>query len=638
MVEKQTLTHHTTKRLPLPFPASHPKHLRRRVPPAALPIVVIGQSLFLLLLAIAYALARSGYPARPLYWVGECGLVAVLVAAVGPLRLGEDAAYGVAFSTGLTSYLAMVLYDPFSFTFLDEYQHLQTATALLRSHSFAVGNTVLQVSPEYPGLEINADLVHRATGLSLVTCAYVTDGIYHVVAVLLVYAICRQLVGDAPAAVVGMAVFTFSPQFQFVDSYFTYSCLAITLGLAALYGTVMSATSPRRGWWWPAVGILCGVGCAVTHHVTSFAVAALFVLVAAVATLGGAWSQARRLWTVALPVAAFTLVWTVVVGTRTIAYLRSGIGGGGGVSSAAPHFAAGIPLDLPVVGRAPAPSSPAGDVVLELVGYAALAVLVAWAELTGGRVWLRRWRREPIAAVLTVSALAVLGLGAVREAVLGGSELASRTFVYVMLPAAFVVARRYEEVRSRRVAGATARRSSWFGGGTVPLAPVALGLVIWSGTLAAGWPAWYARLPGPAEPAAWDRSVDPALLACARWVATHEPRDQYIAGDQLSAEIVAAVARERVSLGATPTIFLARRATPALGQLARSYGIDLIIVDAAIDSRAPLDGSYFADDPLSGRYRSGLPAADIRKFQHWPGASVVYSNGRYSVVDLRGNR
>jgi hypothetical protein len=56
-----------------------------------------------------------------------------------------------------------------------------------------------------------------------------------------------------------------------------------------------------------------------------------------------------------------------------------------------------------------------------------------------------------------------------------------------------------------------------------------------------------------------------------------------------------------------------------------------------MSQQLPADGSYFADDPHAGQYRSPIPARDLDKFNHIAGVSRIFEDGTMTVYSLAGS-
>lgn len=609
-----------------------------RAKPAAigsgLLLVPILQAAAVAVVAYAFALARSRAPLSDLaYWVGQTALVVPTAYVIARCRPTQWGAISAVTSTAVASFVVMVSYEPLYLTFADEFQHYETLHSILTSGHLFAPNTALPVSSLFPGLEIVSSAVVQMTHVSTYVAELAIAGSAHVTTLLLVYAILRTVTGNIRASTIGALVYTLNPQYEFIDSYFTYTMFGLLFTFSAILCLLRSLQSRGRAskLWALGASSLASV-CVVSHHVSSYLCVAFFVVVLVCEFASGRPRCAATAAWALLPASLVVLLWTTFVAPEVIGYLapvgHEVISGllRHSVSSPRPLVARG--LDLPRLRTSPSVPSPSTDKYLEYFGTAVLLIAYSIALLG----WLRpRGRpvvRPPGDAAIVIASLLLYVLVAVRLALPDGSELSGRLYAYALLPVAYVVVQ-----GTRRLAGG--RRSVHakpHSGSVVAIGVASLTAAVWLGALAGGWPPAYARLPGPTLAGAWERSMDPAVIAASQWAASHLEHHLYFVSDQMTAGAFAGLGDETAVSAPAATIFLTRNVTPGILAMLRQYDISLIVVNRIISEGLPADGKYFTDDPFSGYYASPIPWSDITKFLTWTGGSVIYSNGQVSII------
>lgn len=119
-----------------------------------LPALSLISALGLVLVALADTLSRSGSGQYEfLLWVGALALivpVAVRLASTAPARRER---IGLIVVTVVGLYLIKVMHSPNEFIFSDELVHLQNGNSILQTGTLFNANSILPVTPLYPGLE-----------------------------------------------------------------------------------------------------------------------------------------------------------------------------------------------------------------------------------------------------------------------------------------------------------------------------------------------------------------------------------------------------------------------------------------------------------------------------------------------------
>jgi len=549
-----------------------------------------------LLICLAYALGRRGQPgAAALFWAGQGAIVVPYVVRVLAPRtpFGERALLlgGV---SALQSFLTWA-YSPDQFRFPDELQHLRTLNDILRTDHLFTPNSYLAVSPGFPGMEVATAAVHDLTGLSGFYAALVVVSICHAILPVLVLGMVKELTGSVRTAAVAGLVYGTALHHPHYNALFVYGAVALPFMVLAVWAAVRY----RR----PGMRVLAilppAVVTTMTHHLTTAAMVGL--LLGCVAVMSLAQAERRKVVTLAVvtvAVAAGAVGWTATTAPDTFGYLGGPLRT---IVAALRSSGSGKP-------EAPMSSSPplweslmsmaSAGITLGLVGLGVIAV----------------WRSAAPRYVRWFSALGgvyVLVL-AVRLLAPGGAELATRALSYAMvlvaLPAAAGLVWLWQSGTAR-----------WRG-----VAAILAASVMMAGTVTAGLPPWWERIPGRFWIGGYESGVDRAVELSGRWAERATPPGARAACDLSICSVVASYGRATVSTTASSVYYGTAEELP---QRLATLSLDYVYVDDRMSEQLPILGIYFFRDDQEGRHATALDPALLTKFETTPGMDLVYDNG-----------
>ena len=223
---------------------------------------------------------------------------------------------------GFALFACKYLRDPIWWGGYDEFLHVRTADDLLAGGLSP--NSLLDVSPYYPGMELVTSALTQISGLPLFNAAFLTLGAARLIFVLALFLFFERASGSARIAGVASVIYMTNPHFLYFDAQFAYETMALPLASVALFlvarraqttvGRVDRFDRHRPGNDWRSV---------VTHHVTSAVLAGFLVLWGVVSVVLGrrqteASAKPGRIGFVTIVLIAG---WTLTVATATIGYL-----------------------------------------------------------------------------------------------------------------------------------------------------------------------------------------------------------------------------------------------------------------------------------------------------------------------------
>ena len=582
----------------------------------ALPWIVLACAGGLACASAADALSRSGHGGgTPLFWlaIALIELPAALRLVSSAPRTGERLATVVV--VGLSLYSIKVLRDPFAFTFGDEFAHLSNVQSILTSgHLFGV-NSLLPVTPRYPGLEAVAAAIVNATGISTFVAGVIVVGIARAVEVTAIYLLYERISGSPVAAGLGALVYTATPTYLFFSAQFSYESLALPLASVALLALVRRGqsreASERRHW--TAVFLAADAAVIATHHVTSYFLVAFVVGVGIIHLV----QHGRRgaPWGLAVASAALTVAWLALVAGRTVGYLS-------------PVITNALNEVVRTINREAAPrvlfassggvaQTPTGERAVAVVGVLLLCVGILAGLLA---IW-KRPRRGPALILLALLALAYIGTLPLRF-VPAAWETASRAseFLFVGVGAAVALGVTFWIDRGAR----SARLRRLF-------AALAVLIVVASGIIA-GWPA-SERLAEARVVAAGGRRLQPPSLVAAQWSGAALGRKERVFAQNADARYFVVDGRQVAFEGASPDVvdvLGGPTLQPWMRKLLRRYRITLVVTDRRMISQDNIVGFFF-DVGAPARW----PAGASNKF-NLSNVDRLYDAGDIVIYGVRG--
>lgn len=590
---------------------------RSRLPVSAVAVIAATG---VLLVAAAYTSGRFGHAssswADRTYWLGQ-GLILVPTAGRLLSRRILTAGEAVALVTVLTvaEYFVWVCYSPSAFTFVDELEHWRSTVDILQTGKLFTVNYPLPISPHYPGLEEITSALVSVSGLSVFTSGLIVAGVAHLLFAYVLYLLFRGISGSYRVAGVAVLCYASNSHFASFDSMFIYQTLALPflgLTLLAAWRLASRRTAGQRAGWL-TLAVLAIVTTVVTHHITSYALVATLVVITLAALITGSWQTAAWAAVLALLSTVVAVGWLLFAAPETWAYLRPFADGTlQSFRSLLAGHASALPTSV----------APMGNRVL-----AAAAVLIVSALLPVGwwQVW-RRYRRQPWTVAMAIMSVSWYVIVAVRFTVADGSQLAGRASTFVFVPTACIAA-----LAVGHLAGAGVRWQAR----TVAAAVLVVVLMLMFDGLANGWPPYWERLPGPYQVAGSERSVEPEVIATARWGLEELGPGNRFATDFGSYPVLGSYGDQNpvrnVAYLYTSPVF-----TPLDAFRADTQALRYVWVDRRLSQSLPAFGQYFPVDPNAGKYTLPLPLVNLDKFNHVPGVARIYDSGNIVIYKLSG--
>jgi hypothetical protein len=584
-----------------------------------------------LLVALADTSARYDMSwAQPLYWLALVVLFTPLATRLIMRGVGRQETIGLVVFLGLAIYFVKLLQSPLTFTFFDEFLHWRTADDILRSGHLFKENSLLPVSPLYPGLEVATTAVANLTGLNIFGAGVIVVGVARVVLVLALYLFYEQVSGSIRIAGIASAIYMGNPHFVIFDAQFAYESLALALFLSILLALLRRQRAHGAERLGLNIVVVVGLWSLVmTHHATSYMVGIFLILWATITAVYKRWFAATQpgiIWVAFLAIIT-NAIWLVCVASITIGYL-------------APHLQGAIVSILNLIAGEGADrelfKSNSGIVtpLLEkLVGLGAPGLIMLCLPVGLLSFW-RTSRKDATAFTLALGAL-TYPVTLVMRLTGGGWEVSARSSVFVFLPLAFILALGIEHLW---MLGPLARLKPFLERFKPPLFALFVAVLLCGGIIA-GWSPW-ARMPWPYKVGADTRSIEPQGLAAAAWASVYLGPDSRIAADRINTTLMGTYGEQRMITDlidhvSISGIFLVPRIGPNERAVLRKGRIHYIVVDRRISTALPLDGHYYEGwEKMIVPYSGPISSAVLGKFDTMPFVSQVFDSGDIKLYDV----
>jgi hypothetical protein len=592
-----------------------------------------------LLEALAYAEGwqRHETSVLPLFFTG---LVVIFVAGAWRLldpRTQRRERLQVSVLLGTALLASYYLRSPYLFDSFDELLHQATLWKLGVNRQLFAPNTVLPVSPYYPGLELCTLAVRWLTGMPVVLCELAVVAAARIMLVLAIFLTVERLCASSFAGGVGVLTYVANPQFYSFDAQYAYETLALGFAAAAVYFLVISAderaaSSPdgttgvmalrdrwRTGGREFALSAACLVATAITHHLVSWLIVGLLLVLAPALHIAGRRAQARVATAAAVLATAVTTIWSSIAAGQLGTYLSPLIDAAVAQLRSVLSGHVGRQLFQGANGYV----TPRWEelVMLAAAGlWCAVIALASFVNLRHPTVLGGRLRHMPAIVACLYPAVLLSRLAP------GSAEVGGRASAFVFFGAAVVVA-----------GWLASRRTGWRASVGGLAAAVVVASVCFLGSTLLGSGPDFANVPGPYLVAADGRSVDAASLAAASWEASHLPVDSRIAADRVNGALAAGVGHLAPVTGIgggvnVGPLYFDRSFGPFDLSVVLGGDIRYLLVDQRLAAGRPVYGVYF--EPGETPTPQRLSAGELSKFARIPGVRRVYDNGPIQIYDL----
>jgi hypothetical protein len=582
-----------------------------------LPWTFLAVSAGVMVASAADALSRTGHHASVLFWLGLVLIIFPAALRLCATRVRPWERLTTVVVVGLGLYAVKVLRDPFAFTYGDEFPHLANLQSILASGRLFAANSILPITPRYPGLETLAAAVARAGGMSAFGAGVTTIAAGRLLMMLALYLLYARLSGSHRVAGLGALIYAATPNFLYWSSQFAYESLALPLATVVLFVTIRWAQEHdialRRPW--EAMFVIVAAAVVVTHHVSSYVMVVFLIVVCLVH-----WRLHGRQgapWVLAAGSAVLTLLWLAFAAGGTVGYLSPVLTNA--LKQVVQTLARETPTRTLFANQGGGLVTPPAEILIALAGI----VLLGLGVLVGVRlVWKERWR-NPLMVLLVLCAFGYLGTLPLRF-VPAAWETVSRAGDFIFIGVGLTVALGVAWLLDRGRNGRTQRQRL--------LIAAAITIVFGSGVIA-GWPS-NERLAQPRRIAVGGHTLDPPAVVAAQWSGRMLGSAQTVFAQDADARFFETISRQPSLTGDfapdVDDMLDARTLTAPMRALLRAYRTTLVVADRRTISGDNLFGFFFDNGPPAL-----LRPATADKFDT-AATNRLYDSGDLVIYGVRG--
>jgi hypothetical protein len=577
------------------------------------------------LLILAWAVASASVESEWALGLMYAGLLTIFVPVAARLLSAQPARrerIGLVLVLGFSLYLVKLLRSPLLFTNFDELLHWRTANDLIQNAHLFQANSLLPISPLYPGLEIVTSAVIRVSGLSIFQAGIIVTMIARLLFVLGLFLFFEEVGNSARVGGIAALLYMTNPGFVFFDAQFAYESLALPLGLFALL-LIARRLRHQETYLGATLATLLVIGSmAVTHHLTSFAFIGFLILLLMVRRYNkqSAQDHTGLGWLTAFGVVT-VLAWLILVASPVVNYLAPyTIGAVQQVIGLILNEVAMRPLFTDYAGQ----GSPPWERVISFASIALILLGLPWGLR---QIW-RHYREHSVAVTLGLVSLAYIALLPLRL-IPHIADVSARSAEFLSLAIAFVLTVGpvrdwlFNTVGTKRVALVTLLTTILFLGGFI---------------LGAGAP--WARLPGPYLVSADMRSIEPEGIAAANWARAYLGPGNRVAADRTNSLLMGSFGLQRSvthindNVDVSPLFFSLDFGKEARAILAQG-DIRYIVVDHRLSTGLPRFGVYFESGEVdSFQHKTPIASAALAKFDQIDNVNRVFDSGDIVIYEI----
>jgi hypothetical protein len=616
-----------------------------------MPLLAVVSALGLLLIAYGFSISRNAGPGklRFFFYPGVLMLFTPMVARLLTPHASRIERVILLCSTGVGCYCIRALTSPLHFYLYDEFLHWRTENDVIASSHLFTPNSLLPVSPYYPGLEIVTNAICMLSGISPFYASLILIGVARLTMTLTLFAMNEELFHSSRTGSIAAAIYMVNPHFLFFDTQYAYESLALPLALVifcimtpyqalsievrrlkavsssslllvgAAAMNVMenyrNVKRDRRSTIIMAVVVLAALTC--THHATDFFFIALL----------GIWSVLYR-WLRLSSKFRAQLTWLTVLGlVLAVAWAESPN------NTVVPYLLGFLSTVFSHPGKHFAGAASTANYApltweKNLAQYGTYFTLVI---ILLGLVCL--WQRYRSHALACQFGLVALGLHAsqVLKTSDSGIQLADRAsaVLYVAVSAALAVF---------IVQFWPTRQLHWY---HVLIITVTITLLFMGGYISSGG-SGYGAPPSPYVVGADSRSIDIESIQAGTWTHQYLGSNNHMGTDRTNQLLMATFGNQRIIDTIADhidvsTIFFDATLTSEDYELLGRGQLTYLVVDLRLTTSPPAVGSYFEKgEPGAMMHKKPVSRDVMMKFDKMDGVNKIFDGGDMIVFDIRG--
>jgi hypothetical protein len=594
------------------------------------------------LLLIAFALGSGGAAERSgatFFCVGTLLLFFPIATRIAWPSVSRFERIGLLLLATVAFYTIKIVASPLGFTGFDEFLHWVTADDILSRGKLFTPNSLLPISPLYPGLEIATTAVANITGLPLFASGLMLLGVSRLVFICALFLFFEAITASSRLAALGCFVYMGNSSFLIFHASFAYESLSIVFIVLVFLATVRAESdAPNRWVYFCFLAVPFLVALTMTHHATAFISMLILVMLAGLVLLNRSVPGYRMaILALMLTAALLSWGWAILMGNLTSEYLASDLQRG--LVDLYQLITTMTPIRKPFVGN-DGSVAPVWQRITMLCALALVCLGLATGffrtlSLAGfnimrrhGRMrisisWTNNWL--VLLAMLTV----VFPIAQVFRLTESAWELGNRLTPFLYFGVGPVCA--------------VAVAALWQGRSTTPGRTMTVGAaltIVVSGGVFAGW-GGPIELPRRYKVIADALSIESMGIGAAEWTRQWLGTGHRFVTDRVNRNLLAAYGRQQIvttvhdQVDTSGLLFSASLGTEEYNAL-KGGDVDYILVDMRLTQALPRLGVYFerGEDPLL--HAAPPEPAVLLKFSQMTRVSRPFDNGYIIIYDVTG--
>jgi len=522
---------------------------------------------------------------------------------------------------GLAFYLVGFL-GPLYFSSFDAFLHWGTADAILRTGHLFSDNSMLPVSPYYPGLEIITNAISTLTGLNTFYVSIPIIASSHLLIILSLFLFYEQITSSSRMAGIATTIYMVNPHFIFFDSNYSYETLALPLAICAFYILARFEKVGGKHRWIIFTSWIILIALTFTHHMTDYVFDGLLLLWAMVSFFS---STSRKTRIHLTTIAAFGVVlalayaflvngnpvWSYLSSYFSVAFVELG------------RIITGTGASRPLFASTGGTPTPIWDRLFMTGSVAVVAFALPFGLLT---LW-RLHRRNALPMMLGIFALGY-PLGQAFRFTTLGPEIADRSTAFLFLAVAYVLTLLITHFWPTR---GLSKRS-------IALITCAISVVLLGGVILDLGPG-YISLSGPYMVGAGGRSIEPEGINAALWASAYLGPGNRVGTDRINQMLMSTYGEQRIvtelddQIDISP-VFYSPQFDVADKGLLHAGKVQYLVVDMRLSTAVPASGFYFvSDEPGANHITAPISREALTKFTNVPQIDRLFDSGNIVIYD-----
>ena len=523
--------------------------------------------------------------------------------------------------TALFSYVPKLFRCPNYFCYSDELTWWRGVQNLLEGSPVLSDNPLGLIQGKFPGLLLLTIVLQKASGFSTFEVGLVLMGMMRALTIVSIFLLGEKIFRSSRVGAAAALVYMMNANFLFFSSQFSYESLAVPLLLVTLlfFQYLVNGEHEQSGIAWRIVILLCITAIVITHHLATYMMIAMFILMVVLAKLLPRFTQPesfRQLLDVTFYAIVAGIGWLLISSTNVVEYLGDPISRG--IEQVASRMIrrlfSGIPLPWYEIGS----------------GYAS-AILIVLLALFGALIILRK--RQVFNSVqiglLSFGSLYIMTAPLVLTP--WGAESGRRSWVYSFIGLSLLAGFALDWLASSDFIGYRRYRRLGMVCTTVVLALLLLGGIASSTSISY-------RFPGPYLQNSDARSFTPEIIDAAQWMLNQVGSNHRVLGDRTTERIFGSYGLQEPAMYGGPrpweVFFPASWTSDALYWLGDSDA-PFVVVDKRMAELLPqMDFRFQRNEPSNTFSNRPIPVESVEKFDELPALDRIYDSGNIRIYHL----